>query len=174
MESVILLNADYTFLNSVSWKSAVKLISKGKAEIVKSGEKIISNFEKTFEIFMPIVIKLVKFVRLMFKKGVPFTKRNLFIRDECICQYCGRKYKSTSKSLTIDHIVPRSRNGKSTWENCVTCCKNCNTLKSDKKISEVSLRLNKLPTKPTIGEFINVKMKALGADKILKEIFEDV
>lgn len=169
----IVLNADYSFLNTISTKKAICLIVKGKAEVVKSlKDKLLYNFEKTVYFEYPLIIKLVKLVRLMFKKDVPLSKRNIFVRDDYTCQYCGREFKFGSKSVTIDHIKPRSKGGVTSWNNCVTSCKECNTKKGNKKLSEVNLTLLKKPTKPTIGEFINKRMCLLGIDKMLNDFFK--
>lgn len=169
----ILLNADYSFLNTVSVKKAICLITKGKAEIVKAYNNTIRNFESTIVFNAPKIIKLVKFVRLMFKKEVPLSKRNIFVRDGYQCQYCGKQFSNGSKTITIDHILPKSSGGKTTWDNCVTSCKQCNTYKGRNKLSETDLTLRNKPTKPTIGEFIQIKMKALGVDKTLENLFSE-
>ena len=170
----IVLNADYSFLNTISTKKAISLIVRGKAEIVKTlKDRIISNFEQTVIFEQPLIIKLVKLVRLMFKKEVPLSKRNIFVRDGYQCQYCNKQFEFGSKSVTIDHITPRSKGGLTTWNNCVTCCKNCNTYKGNKKLNECGLKLNKKPVKPTIGEFINIRMKYLGVDKVLNQFFNE-
>ena len=174
MDRVILLNADYTYLNILPVQRAICLVVKGKAEVIKNTKKILSNFEGTYKIAAPAVIKLVKFVRMMFKKEVPLTRRNIFVRDEYTCQYCGKQFNFGSKSLTIDHIRPRAKGGGTSWENCVTACKECNSYKGDKKLSDLKMTYNKKPIKPTIGEFINIRMKALGIDKTLDEIMKDL
>jgi 5-methylcytosine-specific restriction endonuclease McrA len=87
------------------------------------------------------------------------------VRDRYICSYCG-----SNKNLTIDHIIPISRGGKSTFENCITACKSCNNKKGDRTPSEANMYLTKKAYSPTISEFLKLKMKQLGADAYLKEI----
>lgn len=168
MSSVIVLNADYSFLNTVSWKTAVKLVVKGKAEVIKGGEKLITNFEKTIEIAIPKVIKLIKFVRMMFKKKVPLTKRNIFIRDAHTCVFCGERLKKA----TIDHLVPKSRGGGTSWENCVTACLECNMKKGNKTPNEAKMFLKEKPVRPTVGEFLQCKAKDIGLEEIITEIMD--
>lgn len=77
---------------------------------------------------------------------VNFSRRNLFRRDEFTCQYCGRR--PGSADLTIDHIVPRSRGGTSTWENCVLACLACNSRKADRSLTESRMTLRSTPRRP--------------------------
>lgn len=78
---------------------------------------------------------------------VSFSRRNLYRRDGYSCQYCQRK--RPTDDLSIDHIVPRSRGGKTTWENCVLACVRCNTKKANKSLRDCGLRLSRAPKKPT-------------------------
>lgn len=173
-QQTIVLNADYSFLNTVNVKKAICLIMKGKAEVVKDGKKILTNFEKSIRMAVPKVIRLIKIVRMAFRKGVPWSKRNVFTRDEFTCQYCNTKFKKKSKSLTIDHVVPKSKGGKTSWVNCVCACRNCNSNKDNRTPNEIGLTLLKKPVKPTIGEFIQLKAKQYGLDKILDDIFKEM
>ena len=175
MGNTILLNADYSFLDTLTTKKAICLVVKGKAEVVKENVKeVYRNFENTFSINSPLVIRLIKFVRLVFKKQVPLTKRNIFVRDRYSCQYCRRKVGFGSRGLTIDHIYPKAKGGKTEWENCVTSCHKCNTFKGSKTLKECGLTLNKKPVRPTIGEFIQIKANVLGVDQIIKDLMRGI
>jgi 5-methylcytosine-specific restriction endonuclease McrA len=164
MERCIVLNGDYTYLNTVSWKRAIRLVMRGKSEVLKYTNKI-CKCASGLEIKIPLIIKLIKVIRMIYKNKVPFSKRNVMVRDRYICSYCG-----SNKNLTIDHIIPISRGGKSTFENCITACKSCNNKKGDRTPSEASMYLAKKAYSPTISEFLKLKMKQLGADTYLKEI----
>jgi len=166
MEKVILLNSDFSFLNVIGWKRAVRLMVKGKAEVVKATDKIITNAEKTIELLVPKVLRLIKLIRSVYKTRVPFSKKNVMIRDDFTCMYCGRK----DQRLTIDHIIPKSRGGATDFENCVAACKPCNNRKNDRTPSEAKMYLSKRPTQPTIMEFFIIKMKRLGVYKTLKDL----
>jgi 5-methylcytosine-specific restriction endonuclease McrA len=165
MERIVLLNSDYSFLNTIDWKKAMCLMSKGKVEILHASDRVIRNAEKTWEVFIPHVLRLVKLVRSVYRTRVPFSKRNVLHRDKFICQYCGIK----QKKMTIDHVYPKSRGGKTNFENCVAACKSCNNSKGNRTPSEVNMGLRKQPVQPTIMEFIQAKMIALGVDKTLRE-----
>lgn len=166
MESVILLNSDYGFLNVISWKRAMRLIEKGKVEIIKASEKIIRSIENNWEKVVPKVLRLIKLVRSVYKTRVPFSKKNIFVRDEFTCAYCGRK----DLRLTIDHIIPKSRGGATDFENCVSACKPCNNKKNNRTPREAKMFLNRKPFQPTIMEFFIIKMKKLGVYKTLKDL----
>ena len=162
----ILLNTDYTYLANISWKRAVCLVVKGKVEVIKYAEKVIKNFDGSFIMKVPIVIKLVKIIRILYKTKVPFSKKNVIIRDEFTCGYCGKK----GGNLTIDHIVPRSRMGKTNFENCVASCKECNHKKGNLTPSEANMYLKHKPTQPTIQEFLSLKIKNNGINNLLREL----
>jgi len=166
MDSCIILNSDYTFLNIVSWRKAITLLVKGKTEVLRYTEKTVSNFEKTVIFKIPAVMRLMKIIRVIYRNRVPFNKRNVIVRDEFECAYCGIK----SKSLTVDHIIPLSRGGKSNFENCMAACKNCNAKKGNKLPSEIHMYIQKRPYQPTIAEFLRLKLKKLGLDVVLKEL----
>jgi len=139
---------------------------KGKTEVLRYTEKTVSNFEKTVIFKIPAVMRLMKIIRVIYRNRVPFNKRNVIVRDEFECAYCGIK----SKSLTVDHIIPLSRGGKSNFENCMAACKNCNAKKGNKLPSEIHMYIQKRPYQPTIAEFLRLKLKKLGLDVVLKEL----
>lgn len=80
-------------------------------------------------------------------RAAVFSRRNLFKRDRVTCQYCGAR--PGSEELTIDHVLPRSRGGRSTWENCVLACVACNALKADRTPEEARMPLRRPPRKPS-------------------------
>ena len=162
---VILLNNDYSYLNTICWKTAMRLVAKGKAETIKATNKVLKSIEGKWEILVPAVLRLIKLVRTVYKTKVPFSKKNVIYRDLFTCQYCGKK----DKKMTIDHVTPQSRGGKSTFENCVAACKSCNNKKEDRTPHEARMPLRKQPNQPTIMEFLTLRMKSLGIDDMLKE-----
>jgi 5-methylcytosine-specific restriction endonuclease McrA len=85
----------------------------------------------------------------------PFTRRNLFLRDDFTCQYCGRR--CSSDRLSIDHVTPRSRGGTTTWENCVLACVACNARKADRSLKESGLHLLRTPTRPRWTPYLNLR-----------------
>jgi len=165
-EKVILLNSDYSFINFITWKRAVRLMVKGKVEVIKESNKFIENAEKTYNLIIPKVLRLVKLIRSIYRSKVPFSKKNIFVRDKFVCQYCG---KVTNKP-TMDHVIPKAQGGKSSFENCVCACKPCNGKKDRYTPREAKMFLKKQPYTPTIMEFIRIRMDALGIHDMLKEM----
>lgn len=168
--NVIVLNANYEYLNSINWQKAVTLVFQEKVDVIAWYDDVVSNNSKTFEMFIPKVIRLVKMVRKLYKNKVPYSKRNIFTRDKFTCQFCNDKL--VLDECTVDHVVPKAKGGKSTWENCVCACKTCNHSKGDRNLKETGMFLKSKPYMPTINEFIQLKMKALGIDKYIKEVFD--
>ncbi len=168
MERIILLNADFTYLSTISWRQAVRLMYKGKAEVLKTTNKVIHSINKLTSITIPKILRLVKIIRTVFKNKVPFSKRNVFVRDNFTCLYCGK----VENRMTIDHVKPQSKGGRSTFNNCVTSCKSCNNKKGSRSLSETGMFLKKQPYTPTIMEFIIIKMKNMGIDKVLEDLWK--
>lgn len=169
MQNVIVLNADYTFLSITSWKNAVCLLLEGKAETLKETTKIVRNCDRTVEVTVPLVVRVVKFIKSIFKKEVPFSKKNIIVRDKQTCLYCG-EFIPDLKNCTVDHVIPRAQGGKSTWKNCVCSCKKCNHHKADRTPREAHMKLKYKPYHPTIGEYSQFFVKKHGIDKMLKEL----
>ncbi|MBW1698413.1 MAG: HNH endonuclease [Deltaproteobacteria bacterium] len=161
----VLLNADYSFLNIVDWRRAICLMIKNKVEVVSYSDRIVKGAEGLV-MKVPAVIKLIKFIRAIYRTKVNFSKRNILIRDGFRCVYCGK----STKDLTLDHIIPRSRGGKSTFENCVACCKACNHKKGGKTPSESNMFFKIKPYHPTISEFFRLRLRNLGIDDLLAQI----
>jgi len=165
MTHCVLLNADYTFLNLVNWKRAVCLMAKGKVEIVKESPRIIRSCSGV-ELKVPAVMRLIKLIRTIYRSRVTFTKRNVLIRDRFKCAYCGAR----REKLSIDHIIPKSRGGKMTFDNCVAACKPCNLKKGGRTPNEARMYLKVRPYQPTISEFLRLKFENLGIHDILREL----
>jgi len=164
MSQCILLNADYTFLNLVNWKRAICLMANGKAEVVKDSRATVRS-SSGITLRVPAVLRLIKLIRTIYRAGVAFTKRNVLVRDGFRCAYCG----SPRDRLSIDHIIPRSRGGKTTFENCVAACKCCNLRKGGRTPSEAGMYLRVKAFQPTISEFLRLKFKHLGLHEILAD-----
>ncbi len=165
MTHCVLLNADYTFLNLVNWKRAICLMAKGKVEVVKDSQRTVRNASGG-ELKVPAVMRLIKLIRTIYRTSVTFTKRNVLIRDHFKCAYCG----ASKERLSIDHIIPKSRGGKMTFENCVAACKACNLEKGGRTPSEARMYLKFKPYQPTISEFLRLKFESLGIHDVLREL----
>lgn len=139
MGDVLVLNASYEPLNITSWRRAVGLLLKGKAESLEvHAERWIRP-----DRLQPTVIRLRQFVRVPYRQ-MPLTRRNVFQRDNHLCQYCG----SGSDPLSIDHVMPRSRGGADIWENVTTACLPCNIRKGNRTPREAGMPLRQEPRRP--------------------------
>lgn len=165
MNQCILLNADYTYLNVVDWKRAMCLMIKGKVQVLKHSVRIVRTAEGII-IKVPAVMKLIKLIRALYVNRVPFSKKNILVRDGFKCAYCGRE----RQRLTIDHIIPKSKGGKANFENCVSSCKPCNNKKGDRTPREAHMFLKVKAYQPTISEFLRLKVKKLGINDVLRDM----
>ncbi|MEB3327257.1 MAG: HNH endonuclease [Synechococcus sp.] len=139
MGQVLVLNASYEPLNITTWRRALVMVLKGKAE----GLEHDSSRWIRGDTLLPTVIRLRQYVLVPYKQ-LPLTRRNLFHRDGHRCQYCG----SSAEQLSIDHVVPRSRGGLDTWENVTTACLPCNVRKGNRTPREAGMPLMGRPHRP--------------------------
>ncbi len=144
MGQVLVLNATYEPLSIVSVKRAVVLLLKEKAELIEAAEARL-RAEK-FSLPMPLVIRLVYFVKIPRRMALPVTRRTVLARDNYTCQYCG--VIPPRQKLTLDHVMPRSRGGKRTWENVVAACQKCNGRKGNRTPTEANMNLRIDPVRP--------------------------
>lgn len=162
---VILLNNDYTYINRISVRRALRLIAKGKVTVEKHSEKVIRTVSD--EIVVPLILRLVKLVRKIYKKAITWSKKNVMVRDGFSCVYCG-----SSENLNIDHVIPQSKGGKNSFENTVTSCKTCNNKKGDKFLRDVNMYFQKrnfTPYQPTVMEFLKKYLDSMGVYELLVE-----
>lgn len=167
--SVLVLNRFYLAVHVVNVRRAFGLLYRDLAEVLDVDEGQYANYDfetwlemselrseerqdhddwirsVNFEILVPRVIRLLKFDRVP-QLSTRFNRRNLFARDNNQCQYCGRVFPSSQ--LSIDHVLPRSRNGATTWDNVVACCVRCNTKKGGRTPQEAHMKLLTEPRKP--------------------------
>ena len=130
----------------VGWQRAVNLAWQDRAIVVTEDAKRILH-SPSFEMGMPRVIKLRNHISRKLRLKVPKTRRNIAIRDNSECQYCGVVLET--KDYQIEHVLPRARGGKSTWTNLVLSCGPCNQLKDDRPPEEVGLTLRHKPVEPS-------------------------
>jgi len=142
--SVLVLNATFEPLSVVSVRRAVVLLLKEKAEIVEAAEAELRSEQLTIP--TPLVIRLVYYVRIPYRVSIPLTRRTVLARDHYTCQYCGEQ--PPRKELTVDHILPRSRGGHTTWDNVVTACQRCNGRKGNRTPEEANLKMRSKPAQP--------------------------
>lgn len=141
---VLLLNASYEALGTVDVPRAVRLIWKRTAQVVeRDGERVLRSQHFTFEV--PSVIRLVEYVDVRKRRNSSGKQRlRILMRDRWKCQYCG--VRGTQFDLTLDHIHPRSRGGRSDVENLCAACKSCNQRKGDRTPDEARMPLLATPS----------------------------
>jgi len=149
--NALVLNADYrpltTYpLSSLSWEKSIKSALAGKMLVVAEYDRVIRSARA--EIPVPSVLVLKEYVDQ--RRPAPLNKLNLMLRDRLHCVYCGERF--TSSELTFDHLVPRSRGGRSVWENLVAACHPCNQKKGDRSPQQVGMVLRNPPYRPTLAE----------------------
>ena len=142
--NVLKLDSSYRPVQVISWQKAFSMIFSGRASIVevRDGEYIRSAY-KTFEV--PCVIAAKRYVNRS-TITLKCNRKNVFWRDEYICQYCNTEFDEAS--LTLDHVTPKSKGGPKAWENIVTCCHTCNQKKGDRLPHESGMKPIKLPKSP--------------------------
>ena len=178
--SVLVLNKLFMAVHIVSVRRAFCLLCKEVAEVVSLEEgqyqtydfnswREVSEYRSrnfrqadddwvrtvSSEIQVPRVIRLVSYEKLP-KQTVKFNRRNIFARDTNQCQYCGRKFPTSE--LSLDHILPRSQGGRTTWENVVCACVNCNVRKGGRTPKQAHMGLIRKPEKPKRSPMLNLKL----------------
>ncbi|PZS03910.1 MAG: HNH endonuclease [Candidatus Chloroheliales bacterium] len=155
-EPVLVLNQNYEPLNICNVRRALMLLFNGKAEVLELNHQIIHSATTVWH--APSVIRL----SMMIKRPVPrakLSRREIFIRDEYTCQYCGLR----TRDLTLDHVVPKSKGGAHTWENLVSACRSCNHRKGGKSVAESNMRLAHEPRAPRTNMYYMVHRYLRGA-----------
>ncbi len=154
---VLVLNATYEPVNVCTVKRAVVLLLKEKAEVVEEADREIHSVNAS--ITRPAVIRLVNYVRIpRDTHHRKITRRAVFARDNWTCQYCGSR-----QQLTVDHVIPRSKGGTSTWDNIVASCAPCNRRKADHLPRQAGMRLARVPRTPNPEIFIQVASPTIPA-----------
>lgn len=176
-----MLNRNYMAVRVTSAKRAFSLLYRDMAEVihVEDGQYLsydfaswveVSDLKQRFEpdrhdwvrtvklsIVVPRIIRLTLYDRLP-KKDVKFNRRNIFARDGNHCQYCGRKFPTSE--LSLDHVVPRSQGGKTTWDNIVCSCLKCNVKKGGRTPEEAHMALITKPVKPRRSPAISIELSS--------------
>jgi 5-methylcytosine-specific restriction endonuclease McrA len=155
--NVLVLNQDYQPLSICSVQRSVKLLFLDKAEMLhEAPDRVIRTVDDEFA--YPSVIRLRRYIRIPYSRIV-LTRRNIMKRDRHTCQYCGLK-----SDLTLDHVHPKSRGGKDTWENLVTACNKCNVKKGNRTPDEAKMPLKTDPYRPIHITFFQNLMNGVNED----------
>ncbi len=140
--AVLVLNFTYEPLHFTNAKRAITLLLSSKADVVETSPRVIRSPSRTFH--LPAVIRLAAYIRKPLLERVAFNKKNILRRDGYTCQYCRRR----GEKLTVDHVMPWSRGGQTTWVNVVAACLKCNLQKGNRTLEEARLRLIREPVHP--------------------------
>lgn len=162
---VLLLNSTFEPLTALPLRRAFVMVICGKADVVHDDPTGLVIHSATRSVTVPSVIRLRTYVRVPYRARIPLTRAALMRRDRHSCAYCG------DKADTVDHVVPRSRGGEHSWENCVAACSACNHRKADRLLTELGWTLRRVPASPqgrhwrllaVINELDPVWMRYLG------------
>jgi 5-methylcytosine-specific restriction endonuclease McrA len=143
---VLVLNQNYEPLNVCNLKRALVLLERGKAEVLEHAEGLLRSATQVFR--CPSVIRLIYMIRRPRPKA-RLSRREVFVRDGYTCQYCGVR----GRDLTLDHVLPRHRGGRHTWENLVSACRACNHRKGGRTPEEARMQLARIPTQPRVSTY---------------------
>jgi 5-methylcytosine-specific restriction endonuclease McrA len=147
----LVLNADfrplsYFPLSLWSWQDTVKAVFLGRVNILSEYDRTVHS--PSFEMKLPSVIALKEYIAT--SRYPAFTRFNVFLRDSFSCQYCG--YRKPTPDLTFDHVIPRSKGGRTIWENVVTACCACNLRKGSRLPQQCGMHPRQSPWRPLSHE----------------------
>lgn len=154
MSDILVVDVQSMPVEFVDFKRAAKYMVKHKVNVLSTDPSRIVR-SPHFEFEMPFVIQLKNKAALRRRRSVPLTQKNLLIRDNGICQYCGKDLVVRRKGLEFsevskDHVFPRSLGGKTEWTNIVLACIPCNKKKANRTLVQCGMQLLKVPTMPSI------------------------
>ena len=147
----LVLNADYRPLNYFplslwSWQDAIKAVFMDRVNVVDRYDREVSS--PSFSIKLPSVVALKEYIPQA--RHPSFTRFNVFLRDRFACQYCGDSFLATD--LTFDHVLPKCRGGKTSWDNVVTACSYCNLKKANLIPKDANIFPRQSPSCPTVWQ----------------------
>jgi 5-methylcytosine-specific restriction endonuclease McrA len=153
---VLVLNQNFEPLNVCAARRAFVLVGDGKAEVIEQGTLAVRTTTRVY--ICPSVIRLLYLIKRVHPVA-KLTRREVFLRDNYTCQYCGKQ----TKDLTIDHVTPRHRGGPHRWENLVSACKTCNHRKGGRLPDEARMYLLAEPSQPKVSRYYWVHQHLHGA-----------
>ncbi|MCS7313913.1 MAG: HNH endonuclease [Bryobacterales bacterium] len=153
---VLVLNASYEPINICAARRALVLVLKGVATPEEYSSQLLRSARQAIP--LPSVIRLLEYRRIP-QQTRALSRKNILMRDRYTCQYCLRTLPSSE--LTLDHVIPRSRSGETTWENLVTCCHECNNRKGNRTPEEAGMKLARPPRPFTLHTSRHI-MRLLG------------
>ena len=168
-DPALVLNRSWVAISTTTVRKALTLVYRGVAKVIQPETYELHDFESWADLRVARGQPCIQTVRLSLKvpevillpdhdrvprRAVPFSRRNLYRRDGMRCQYCGTRF--STQDLSIDHVVPRSRGGRTSWTNCVLACIQCNVRKGSRLLDEAGMRLIKTPRRPPWSPCISV------------------
>ncbi len=178
--SVLVLNRLYMAVHVIGVRRAFSLLCRELAEVVDCDDGVFANYDFDawlerchrrhryrgpeedwiravhFDVQVPRVIRLLRYDRLP-NRSIRLNRHTIFARDEHRCQYCGRRFPTAE--LSLDHVLPRSRGGETTWENVVCCCVDCNVRKGGRTPQEAHMKLVARPVRPKRSPLLTLKLR---------------
>ena len=137
MDRTLLLSQGYQPVRIISWRRAICMSFLGKVEVVSTHPgREIRTVSRSYP--APAVVRLIRHYRVG-PQVVRFSRRNVYLRDRFVCQYCGERFPE--RELTLDHVTPRSRGGVTSWGNVVACCGVCNRKKGNQTPQQANMPL---------------------------------
>ena len=168
MEQTLLLNATYEPLKVVDWRKAITMLCQGKVEVVSEYDREVRSVSVTFK--LPSVIRLLRYITVKRRIDyVPFSRANIYARDDHRCQYCGAMHPVGD--LTFDHVVPVSQGGKKNWENIVTSCIDCNRRKGGRTPVQAGMRVIRQPSRPSRSPVVRLAFGLRNAPENWRDYF---
>lgn len=158
--ATLFLDQSFRPLRIEPWQRAIADFFSGKVEVVSySEDRMIQGIGRTYP--MPSVVRVLRHFKRD-KIRLKFSRLNIYARDRFECQFCGER--KPTEELTFDHVTPRSRGGKTSWENIVTCCVACNSEKANRTPEEAGMKLLRKPVKPKY--LPSIQVRGMGAASI--------
>ncbi len=170
-QPTLVLNRHWVPVGTISVRNALCLIYREAARVILPNDYSLHDFDSwaslavnedepaistvSLRIKVPEVVLLTRYGAFP-RRRVTFSRKNLYRRDLYTCQYCGAK--PAIQDLSIDHVIPRSRRGKSNWENCVLACLRCNRRKANRTLKESGLKLHRQPKEPRWSPFVTIPL----------------
>ena len=168
MEQTLLLNATYEPLKVVHWQKAMTLWCQGKVEVISSYDREVRSRLVQFQapVGHPPAALHQDQANIDY---VPFSRANIYARDDHSCQYCGEVFPTSD--LTFDHVVPVAQGGRKDWENIVTCCISCNRRKGGRTPAEAGMHLIRVPKRPEKAPAIRITVGLKNAPDSWRDYF---
>lgn len=140
--TVTVYNADYRVLTHVRWQEAIRLLLRGSVYVIERHSPAVHIHSPSTIVELPVSVALREYVHIHYRPTNRVTRQGVLARDSFACAYCG------GRADTIDHVIPRSRGGEDSWENCVAACAPCNGRKDNRTPAEAGMRLLWEPYEP--------------------------